>query len=87
MKQNPDFLLRTVADTLVLVPVGEASRKFPGMISMNPTSAFLWERLAEDQTVDSLTRALLDKYDVNEEKAREDVQGFLRTLTAVEAVR
>ena len=86
MKQNPDFILRTVAETLVLVPVGEASRKFPGMISMNDTSAFLWGRLAEDQTEDSLTHALLEKYDVNEDKAREDVQGFLRTLAAVEAV-
>lgn len=86
MKQNSNFLLRTVADSLVLVPVGEATEKFPGMISMNATGAFLWEQLADDQTEASLTQALLDKYEVSEEKARQDVQGFLKTLSAIGAV-
>ena len=86
MKQNPNFLLRTVADSLVLVPVGEATEKFPGMISMNATSAFLWESLATEQTEDSLTQALLKKYEVGEEKAREGVKSFLKTLSAVGAV-
>lgn len=86
MKQNSNFLLRTVADSLVLVPVGEATGKFPGMISMNATGAFLWEQLADDQTEASLTQALLDKYEVSEEKARQDVQGFLKTLSAIGAV-
>ena len=37
MKGNKDFLLREVADSLVLVPVGEAARRFPGMIRLNET--------------------------------------------------
>lgn len=86
MKQSPNYLLRPVADSLVLVPVGEATEKFPGMISMNATSAFLWECLAVEQTEDSLTQALLGKYEVVEEKAREDVKRFLKTLSAIGAV-
>lgn len=86
MKQSPNYLLRSVADSLVLVPVGEATEKFPGMISMNATSAFLWECLAAEQTENSLTQALLEKYEVVEEKAREDVKNFLKTLSAIGAV-
>ena len=86
MKQNPNYLLRNVADSLVLVPVGEATKEFPGMITMNPTSAYLWEKLAQPQTVDTLAAALLERYDVAQEKARQDVESFLGVLTKVGAV-
>lgn len=86
MKRNPDFLLRNVADTLVLVPVGQATDAFAGMVTLNSTSAFLWEQLENTQTVDSLTQALLDRYDVAEEKAREDVEAFLAALTPTGAI-
>jgi len=86
MKQNPNYILRNVADSLVIVPTGEATKDFPGMITVNPTSQFLWEQLATDQTADSLVAALLSKYDVAEELARKDVETFLETMTLIGAV-
>jgi len=86
MKQNPNYILRNVADSLVIVPVGEATREFPGMITVNPTSQFLWEQLATDQTADTLVAALLAQYDVAEELARKDVNQFLETMTLIGAV-
>lgn len=86
MKRNPDFLLRNVAGTQVLVPVGQAADAFAGMVTLNSTSAFLWEQLENVQTVDSLARALLNRYDVAEEKAREDVEAFLAALMPTGAI-
>lgn len=86
MKQNPNFLLREVADSLVLVPVGEATKAFPGMITMNPTAKFLWELLAQEQTAESLTAALVERYEVSRETAAEDVAAFLQKLTSATAV-
>lgn len=86
MKQNPEFILREVAGSLVLVPVGEASKDFPGMVTMNPTSAYLWETLAKPQTPQTLTAALLERYDVTEDQAKSDVEKFLHTLTLIGAV-
>lgn len=86
MKQNPDFLLRDVADSLVLVPVGTATNRFPGMITLNETGKLLWEALAAEQTEDSLTQLLLAQYQVEPEQARRDVQAFLQKLCAVGAV-
>ena len=86
MKQNPDYILRNVADSLVIVPTGEATKDFPGMITVNPTSQFLWEQLAVDQTAETLVAALLSKYDVPEDLARKDVEKFLETMTLIGAV-
>lgn len=80
MKRNEDFLLRDVAGSLVIVPVGAAVTAFPGMITLNATAAYLWELLETEQTVDTLTAALMDRYDVEEIRAREDVVAFVERL-------
>jgi len=80
MKRNEDFLLRDVAGSLVIVPVGAAVTAFPGMITLNATAAFLWELLEKEQTVDTLVAGLMDRYDVDEARAREDVVAFVERL-------
>ena len=86
MRQNPNYLLRTVAGSLVLVPVGEATKDFPGMITMNPTGAYLWEQLAKPCTEEELVNALLDRYDVTADQARADTAAFLEPLKVIGAV-
>lgn len=86
MKRNGNFLLRSVADTLVLVPVGDAMNSFGGMITLNDTGAFLWEKMETAQTVESLTKALTDRYDVTEQKAFQDVQSFVNALLPTGAI-
>lgn len=86
MRQNPNYFLQEVAGSLVLVPVGEATMDFPGMITVNGTSKFLWERLADPQTEDSLVSALLERYDVTPQQAQADVSKFIKTLTTIGAL-
>lgn len=80
MKRNPNFLLRQVADSTVLVPVGPATKQFPGMIRLNETGRFVWELLEQEQTRESLTDALLARYEVTREQAAADVDAFLQRI-------
>jgi len=86
MKRNSGFLMRQVAGRYVLAPVGEMVKTFSGMITMNATGKFLWDLMEQDQTVDSLAQALADNYEVDVEKAKEDVVKFLEPLKPVGAV-
>lgn len=86
MKRNDNFLLRDVAGTLVVVPVGAAVTAFPGMITLNPTGAYIWELLETEQTVQSLVDALVARYEVDEEKARTDVEVFIAKLEPTGAI-
>ena len=74
------FLLRTLGDTHVVVPVGQASIDLRGMITLNATGAFLWELLQSEQTEDSLTEQLLEHYDVDSDRAAADVARFVQLL-------
>lgn len=80
MRRSTDFLLRDVAGTLVILPVGAAVSAFPGMITLNATGAYIWELLEKEQTPESLTAALVARYEVTEDRARADVDAFLKKL-------
>lgn len=86
MIRNADFLLREVADTLVVVPVGAAANDFSGMITLNAVGGFIWEQLAEEQTVQSLTDALVAEYAVDREVAEKDVEAFVSKLLSTGAI-
>lgn len=86
MKRSANFLMREVAGSWVVVPVGQAAREFSGMMRLNPTGRFLWELLEQEQTEGSLVAALLERYDVSEDVASKDVAAFLEKLRSAGAL-
>ena len=80
MKIKSDYLLRKVADSYVVVPVGKATVDFNGMINLNETGAFLWQQLQKGAGEEALLNAMLWEYDVDEETALEGIDSFLKKL-------
>ena len=80
MKIKKGFVLRVVGGEHVVVPVGEMSKNFHGMINLNETGACLWRFFSEEHSVDEGVEALLGEYDVEEELARTDVGRFVDVL-------
>ena len=63
-----------------MVALGEASRSFNGMIRLNDTGVFLWEKLKDDVTEEQLLAALTAEYSVDPAQAKSDIAEFLSTL-------
>lgn len=84
MKIKSGYIMREVAGNHVVVPTGQASLDFNGMITLNKTSAFLWKELADDKNESQLLAALLETFDVEEVIAREDISEFLAKLKAAD---
>ncbi|MBO5240780.1 MAG: PqqD family protein [Clostridia bacterium] len=80
MKIKNGFVVREVGGESVVVPVGEMSKNFHGMINLNETGAFLWRFFSEDHSIDEGVAALLEEYDVDEAIARTDVEKFAETI-------
>ena len=84
MKINKDFTIQKVGSSWVAVPVGEASRRFHGMLQLNETGAFLWKLMAErDVSEAELVDALLAEYDVDRALAESDVARIVASLAEV----
>ena len=80
MKIKPGYVLREVAESIVVVPIGEATLNLNGMITLNETSKMLWKLLEAGADEDSLTAAVLNEYDIDESTARADVKAFIKKL-------
>lgn len=81
MKIKSGFMLRNIAGSKIVVAVGRRTVEFNGIINLNDTGAFLWERLENGATEDELVSAILNTYtDVDEPTARESIRSFVKTL-------
>ena len=83
MKISENFVLRQVADTWVVLPVGQQSVDFNAMLTLNESGAILWRALEQGGDRDALADALLAEYEVDRETALADVDEFLKKLKEV----
>lgn len=80
MKLNPEYILRDVAGEQVVVPTGSASQKINGLITLNDTAVFIWKGVEEGLDRQEIIAKMLEEYEVDEETAAENVNGFLDML-------
>ena len=82
MKIKSGFVLREVGGDSVVVPVGERTKTFHGMINLNETGAFIWKFFSEEHTKEECVEALCLKYKVTLGQAMEDVDKFVGAMQA-----
>ena len=80
MKIKSGFVLREVGGDSVVVPVGERTKTFHGMINLNETGAFIWRFFANEHTAAECVDALCEKYLVSREQAERDVERFVAAM-------
>lgn len=80
MKIRNGYVLNDIADQKIVVAVGEEALRFSGVIKLNTTGAFLWNRLEKPCTAEELVQAVAENYEVSREQASQDVKAFLDIL-------
>ncbi len=80
MKIKSGYIIREISDNYVVVPTGQATVDFNGMITLNETGAFLWKQLTEEKTLDQLAEDFMKEYDVDEVTAKKDIVEFVERL-------
>lgn len=80
MKIKKGFTVRNIAGSDIVVPVGNAEKIFNGMITLNESGAFFWNALLKDTTVDEVVKKVTSEYDVDEKRAKADVEKFIEQL-------
>lgn len=84
MKLKQDFVLRQIADDHILVPVVGIDDKFQGIITLNETGVFIWEKIIAGMDRNQITDALVEEYDVRKDHARKNVNSFCDHLVELD---
>lgn len=75
-----DMILTEIEGEWYAVPVGEAAKRFSGMIRMNKTGKRIFELLMEGKDQDGVVRQLMEEYEVDEATAQGNVGDFIGKL-------
>ena len=81
-----EFIARNVAGEYILVPYGQTTLAFNGIITMNELGKFIWENLESSKDEEDLLHKILEEYEVEEKEAKEDLDEFLDKLRQVDII-
>ena len=77
MKINGEFVLRQVAGDSILIPVEETALKFNGIITLDKVGGLIWSALEQGAEREAILQQILDRFDVDRERAEQDLDEFL----------
>ena len=80
MKIKDGFILRSIAGSNIIVPIGHQNIDFNGIMTVNETGMFLWDLLLKGAEKEDLLKALLSEYEVDEATASKDIDLFISRL-------
>ena len=80
MKIVKEFILRDIAGEYVLVPTGETTQEFNGMITLSDTARFIWENIEKAESFGELVDMILKEYEIDKETAVRDTAGMVNDL-------
>ena len=84
MKIKDGYLKKTIASKDVVVAVGDESRQYNKMITLNETASFLFDMLKTGSDEEKMTNALMSNYeDAKREDVEEDVRAFVAKLKEI----
>ena len=88
MKLNNDFLIHDTGNGEMLIPVGEETKKFHGVIKLNATGSEIVHLLEnEDLSLDALINHFYEAYpEDDKEMIKESVSAFIEKLKEVNAI-
>lgn len=80
MKIRDGFILRDVGGKTFVVAVGELSKEFHGMITLNDTGKFIWQCIENGDSKEEIVDKMCAEYDAEREIIDNDVEKFIKKL-------
>ena len=77
-----DVIEREVAGEVFLVPIRGRLADLHDLFVLNEVGRWLWRRLDGSQSVDALVAGVVEEFEVDDDRARADVDAFLNELQA-----
>ena len=83
MRLKDGLILREVAGQYVIVPTGKRVREVTNIVYISASAAYLWDYMKDHEfEKDDLVKRVMEHYTgVTKEKAAEDIDKFLNTLS------
>ena len=75
-----DFILHNTGEDFVIIATGEATKNFNGIIKLNNMGGEIVGLLTTDISEEEIIKAIVEKYEVDYDTAKEDIKNILDSL-------
>ena len=87
MKLNENFLIHQADNGEILIPVGEETKRFHGVIKLNSTGSEIVHLLENnDLSLEDILNHFYDEYPDNKEEVKEGFTSFINKLKEINAI-
>lgn len=81
MRIKEGLFLHKIGDECIVMQDGSSNVDFSNILNLNPTAAYLWTTIGNQEfDTASITQMMTEHYEVTEEQARLDAEGFIKKL-------
>lgn len=87
MRIKKNYVLQTIADEYIVVPIADEADRLHGVIKLNKTGAFLWNYLeGQHRSHENLVNAIIQEYGIEHAVACNDVDTFIDQLKSIGSI-
>ena len=83
MKIKEGYAVREIGDKYIVVALEDDPEEYSGMITLNKSGYYIWNKLKADISYKSLLSDLEEKYDAPHEIIKADLDTFLENAKGV----
>lgn len=83
MKIKEGYAIRQMGEQYIVVALGSEMDEYNGMITLNNSGYYIWDKLKNDISYDDLLSDLTEKYDAPVEVIKADLDAFLENAKRV----
>ena len=80
MRLKDDFISHNTGEDFVIIATGEATKNFNGIIKLNNMGGEIVSFLSNDISEEDIIKAIVEKYEVEYDTAKEDIRNLLDSL-------
>ena len=81
LKIKNGFILRRIGDKYIAVTVGTVGKEINGMVRLNETGKYLWEKMKEGIEREELVKMMINEFEgLDKRTAESDLDKFLENI-------
>lgn len=85
-RKSDSIVAREIGDEVILVPIKKQSGDLENIYTLNPISAFIWQQIDGQKSVQDILNAIVDVYDVSGSQAEADLNDCIEQMRSIGAI-
>lgn len=87
LRKNPDMVTRVIADETILMPIYKTSDEIDCIYTLNKVASSIWEMIDGKRTLGEIKKRILERFDTTAQEVDKEMDGFLKDLEEVKAIK